>query len=132
MDQANGNTARARRADRYPRTSWRAIVLTRADVLGSELQALVASAPVPGTGSSPESERSAESAIRQQIEHLLRKARSAAQDHSILQWWTGSNIERAWRSVHEADVLLAPLQRAETIRARYPAVLASARQLLRS
>lgn len=106
---------------RSPRGSWRAIVLARIDSLRSEIAAL------------PVQSRADDRAALDEIEQLLHRAHAAASSSSLRarSWWTGADIERAWRSVHAAEALLADMQPTAAIRARYPGVLASARQLIR-
>jgi hypothetical protein len=110
----------AKQPDRV--SSWRAIVLTRVDALESELAAL------KGRG------RRNDDVTVEETEKLLRTAREAALARSwrLRAWWSGAGIERAWRTVHGAEALVATLQSLETIRVRYPDVMADARHLLRS
>ena len=103
-------------------SSWRAIVLTRIDALESDL------AVIKGRG------RRNDDVTVEQAERLLRTAREAALERSwrVRAWWTGAGIDRAWRSVHAAEALVARVQPLETVRVRYPDVIADARHMLPS
>jgi hypothetical protein len=102
-------------------SSWRAVVLTRIDALESDLAAL----KVGGRHNV---------VIVEEAEKLLTTARDAALARSwrLRAWWSGAGIERAWRSVHSAEALVATVLPLERLRPRYPAVVADARHLLRS
>jgi hypothetical protein len=103
----------------YRRGSWRAIVLTHVNAFESELASLAQRETVDPKTSD-------------QVTTLLTNARDAAGGRWHLEsWWTGARIERAWRSVHAAEVLLSSCQPIAVIRSRYPALIANARHLLR-
>jgi hypothetical protein len=108
--------------DRSDVSSWRAIVLTRVDAIESEIAAL------------PAGTQSEFGATVDEAQRLLKRARAAALSHPprVRSWWSGAGIESAWRSVHNAEALLAAIQPTERIRVRYPEFVDSARQMLRT
>lgn len=108
--------------DRSGVSSWRAIVLTRVDAIESEVAAL------------PAGTQSEFGATFEEVQRLLKRARDAALSGPprVRAWWSGAGIESAWRSVHNAEALLAAMQPTEGIRVRYPDLVDSARQMLRT
>jgi hypothetical protein len=96
--------------------------LTRVDALESEVAGL------------PAEVQDECRATVDEVKRLLASAREAAQSHPprVRAWWSGAGIERSWRSVHNAEALVAAVQPTEAIRVRYPDILAGARQMLRA
>lgn len=102
--------------------SWRSVVLTRINSLQCDVSAL------------REAHADREQLIV--IESAAAMLTSACEATTcrrrrIRTWWSGVWIERAWRCVHEAEALLAPLHPLRRMRVGYPDLFESARHVLR-
>ncbi len=94
------------------RTAWRERVDARVDLLEAEVAPFTAW-PKQST-----------------VKELLVSARAASTSKPWWRWWTGAPIERAWRKIHDAEVLLSSVREMEELEARRPEVVALVRVAL--
>ncbi|GAA3871145.1 hypothetical protein GCM10022243_40610 [Saccharothrix violaceirubra] len=80
-------------------TDWRLVVQSRLDRVRADLSALDPLDPLD-----PESARWREVAVEEAavVEDML--TREESRWRTVASWWSGWHIERAWRSLHEAEI----------------------------
>ena len=67
---------------------------------------------------------------RKCIRELLREVEEATTSPSRFGWWTGAPIERSWRKIHDAEILLVSLRGIKTLDSGRPELLSLARAAL--
>jgi len=117
--------------------AWAQHVLVQADNIQNKMRVAMAASPPLGERQHgirrplATYDQASRYAIKDSIEQLLNSARSAAQRRrrSPLQWvldrWRGTRVERAFQSLHAAEVFLIELLPASDIEALIPSAIAS-------
>ncbi|HWO66434.1 MAG TPA: hypothetical protein VNO31_41015, partial [Umezawaea sp.] len=87
-------------AERTPKvTDWRLVVQSRLDRVRADLAALGPPDPVDPEGTVWRTTAEREAAV---VEDML--TRKESRWKAVASWWSGWHIERAWRSLHEAEI----------------------------
>lgn len=122
-----GGSSKGKRRDRLSGGAWRTLALRRADALTNEVERALLANPQTSAGAD------ADIAVR-----ALNRARDAARPldglrdrlRALRHAWTGSEVETAWHSLHDAEQALITIRPESAVRAWLPELRAAVRALL--